>query len=295
MLSIDSVKLFSYAKCNLTLKVLGKRPDGFHNLESDVAMLVNPVDFIELSNFVQVGPQVRPNLVTNSFLSQIEIESNLKQLQNNKNNLISKALTLSEKYFKNSHISAYLPTKIKLTKNIPIFGGLGGGSSNAAAVLIWCSQFANNPLKFLFQVGPEVGSDVLACCFEFCKMLGRGEIVKDYGPIIDPTKQYEGKGQEVTLLLPKIKCETKKVFEQYTQGKTSKNALNDLLSAAKIAYPELGSFIGYCQNLKVTINMLGSGSTFLTTQELSDEQLQNLKLQCKVIETRLLPDLNFTN
>ena len=132
----NSIVLKSPAKLNLTLEILDKYKDDFHEINS-VVLNVNLFDEIKIEK------SNRFEIYTNA-----EIDA--------KENLIYKAYQLLfEQYGK-------LPTKVNLTKNIPLDSGLGGGSSNAANFLqgmnkLWSLDLNKNDLKL---IGNQLGMDV---------------------------------------------------------------------------------------------------------------------------------------
>jgi len=130
----------SPAKLNLFLKVLNKRVDGFHNIQS----IFQLIDFYDYLSF-----EKRKD-------NKVKIACNVKNLEIN--NLIEIAIELFRKKF---NIKKY-GLNIKLKKSIPIGAGLGGGSSNAATTLTALSEIWNikTTSKSLFELGLELGSDV---------------------------------------------------------------------------------------------------------------------------------------
>ncbi len=133
-----SVRIRSLAKINLDLRVLNKRPDGFHELRS-IFQTISLADTIEIE--YQRGR------------TKIELKSNL----NIPGNLILRAADILMKA-----VRATGQLRFDLTKRIPLGGGLGGGSSNAASVLLALPVLLGKRLPFekLMELGAELGSDV---------------------------------------------------------------------------------------------------------------------------------------
>ncbi len=137
-----SLKLVSRAKINLTLEVLFRRSDGYHELRSVMQEL-------HLSDHLTLQDRTDSN--------QIELSCSHTELPRNASNLAVKAALLMQREF--------APQKgvfIELMKNIPIAAGLGGGSSNAAAVLrglniLWDLKL---PCPVLLEMASRLGSDV---------------------------------------------------------------------------------------------------------------------------------------
>ncbi len=133
-------KIKSVAKINIGLNVVRKREDGFHDLET----FFYPLEKLH-------------DVITIEENSTLEIITDSPALKNHQENLIYKAVKLLEK-----HSDKEIKVKITLEKNIPIGGGLGGGSSNAAATLVSVNKLLN--LNFSTQQLEEIalllGSDV---------------------------------------------------------------------------------------------------------------------------------------
>ncbi|MDR0420015.1 MAG: 4-(cytidine 5'-diphospho)-2-C-methyl-D-erythritol kinase [Prevotellaceae bacterium] len=153
--------VFPNAKINLGLNVTEKRSDGFHNIET----VFYPIKLCDILEIVK-----SQNKVSTLFNSGIIINDNIH------NNLCMKALNLIKKDF-------YLPeVDVFLHKVIPFGAGLGGGSADAANVLIVLNKMFNLNINSdkLMQYAAELGSD---CAF-FIKnkpqlASGRGEIMHD--------------------------------------------------------------------------------------------------------------------
>src|SRR5713101_267279 len=131
--------LKSYAKINLGLRILRKREDGYHDIET-VFHRVNIFDEIELSTWVGIS-----------------LTCNNREVPANDNNLCVRAATLlGETYGVGEGVH------IQLTKCIPIGAGLGGGSSDAASTLLGLNLFWNLNLgkEKLAPLALELGADV---------------------------------------------------------------------------------------------------------------------------------------
>jgi 4-diphosphocytidyl-2-C-methyl-D-erythritol kinase len=168
MASLKKIVMQSRAKLNLFLKVLGKRPDGFH----DIASIFQTIDLAdELTFAIEKGR------------SGITIRTKHPDLPVNDDNLIVKA------YKKLAEIKEPQPGEgivCDVVKNIPIGSGMGGGSSNCAAALVALNELLDTNLehKALMKIGAELGSDVP---FFFTGgtgfIHGRGEIFEMVAPI----------------------------------------------------------------------------------------------------------------
>jgi 4-diphosphocytidyl-2-C-methyl-D-erythritol kinase len=152
----------SCAKINLHLAVLDKRPDGFHNLES----IFLAVDFGDTLHFTPCEGENSLD-ITMEGLSSVPLEKNT----------IFKAVSL----FRNK-TDFTQGLKIKVEKRIPLGGGLGGGSSNAAAALLTLNKLAGFPLNRgqLLEMAAAIGSDVPFFIYETAAafVTGRGEHIE---------------------------------------------------------------------------------------------------------------------
>ena len=115
----------SHAKINLFLRIIGQRPDGYHNIQS-IFQLIDLHDEISIKKRKD---------------GLIKIKCNVKEIENN--NLINKSVNLFLNYTQLPNIGL----DIILKKNIPIGGGLGGGSSNAATCLIALNEIYETKLS----------------------------------------------------------------------------------------------------------------------------------------------------
>ena len=148
------------AKINLYLEIINKRQDGYHNIES-VMHTVSLFDILEFSE---------------TELNRIELVCENSELSNPEKNIVYKATKVfKEKYNINKGI------KIKLTKNIPMGAGLGGGSSDAAATILALNKIwqVNDDIKNLEALGAALGADVpFFMTGGVAKISGIGDIVE---------------------------------------------------------------------------------------------------------------------
>jgi 4-diphosphocytidyl-2-C-methyl-D-erythritol kinase len=134
-----SARLQSLAKVNLDLRVLHKRPDGFHELRT-VFQTISLADTIS----IDYTPARRTELLMEDALAIPD-------------NLVLRAARAVLDVMK-----VHAKIQFRLNKRIPMGAGLGGGSSNAAAVLLALPVLAGHglPLETLWRLGAELGSDV---------------------------------------------------------------------------------------------------------------------------------------
>ena len=129
----------SPCKVNLLLNILGKRPDGFHALET----VIQPIAVFDVLTF-QRG-------------DRLDLACSDPNLPVDSRNLVHRAAT---EFFKAAEIPAGV--RIHLEKRIPVAAGLGGGSGNAAVTLLSLNELFGNPLQpsQMHGLAASIGSDV---------------------------------------------------------------------------------------------------------------------------------------
>lgn len=159
----------AYAKLNLTLDVIARRQDGYHDLRM-VMQTVDLADTLTLTEEEQEGIRVR---------------TNLRYLPGDERNL---AAVAARKFWEINNCNAK-GLAIDLRKSIPVCAGMGGGSADAAAVLRALNESSglNLPLQRLAEIGEQVGSDVPYC-------------------VLGGTALAEGRGERLTALSPLPDC-----------------------------------------------------------------------------------------
>ncbi|WP_100065656.1 4-(cytidine 5'-diphospho)-2-C-methyl-D-erythritol kinase [Miniphocaeibacter massiliensis] len=134
-------KINSYAKINLSLDVLNKREDGYHNIDTIMQL-------IELKDIIEIEKR-NDNL--------LNIKCNKSEVPTDKNNLIYKVWDILRKYKENDH-----GLNVYIEKNIPVAAGLAGGSSNAAYFMKKVNEIWNLNLSCekLMEIGSKIGADI---------------------------------------------------------------------------------------------------------------------------------------
>ena len=159
----ETFRIEAPAKLNIRLKITGKRPDGYHELVS-IMVPVSLPDFIEIRKKKPPG---------------IDLSVSGLPLPQDESNLVTRA---AQSFFRATGLQEGL--SVKITKNIPVAAGLGGGSSDAAATLLLLNELYSTPLSEgdLRGLALQLGADVpffLAC--EPCLATGIGEILEPLG------------------------------------------------------------------------------------------------------------------
>ena len=208
----DGLLVLAPAKINLSLLIAGKRPDGFHEIETVMAK-VDLYDEILFETTEKDG---------------IELVCKGKYtVPHGKANLIYRACEML--YAKRGIRGG---VRVTVTKNIPVGAGLGGGSSDAAAAIIGLNRFAQMGFSEteIQDLAGLLGSDVpffLGGPLAFCS--GRGEKIK---------KIEENFYFCALLVLPNVSVSTKRVYENYvhdcTLYKELKSKTNSLIMKKNI-------------------------------------------------------------
>lgn len=157
---MNSLKLSSPAKINLYLRVVGRGANGYHKL-------------ITLFHRISLKDTLRLTKRPSGF----SLTCSDRSLDTGENNLITRAYRLLKKYF-----PKLKGVRVHLTKRIPVGGGLGGGSSNAAAFLLGIKRLYGLKISpnQLIQIGKQLGADIPFFLWEVNQALGlgRGDWVK---------------------------------------------------------------------------------------------------------------------
>ena len=227
----------SYCKINLSLKIVKRLSNGYHNLQS-IITFCNLYDLISISKI-------------KGFKDKIIFSGKFKKGINKKSNTAIKVLSLlrSYKLIKNQAF------KINIKKNIPHGSGLGGGSSNAAALLNYFNttmklKLSTNKLK---KLAIKVGSDV-PICLQKKNTLLTGKT----GQILRLKKNFY---LNLLIVYPNLICSTKKIYSEnkkislkkhksFFNFKNNKKFINflsketnDLQKTVVKIYPKIGKII----------------------------------------------------
>ena len=247
------MRLAAHAKINLTLEVLGTRPDGYHDLRSvvttiplhdDVELLDAPADevTVEMEGDGMEAPRV-------------PCEANLA---------VRAARALA------AAAGVSRGVRIRIVKHIPAGAGLGGGSADAAAVLNGLNELwgLDLPKERLCEIGAEVGSDVPALVLGGVVLMeGRGERVT---PLVQragrPLSQSVGPcvmrpfDDRFVLRTPPVCASTARVYAEFRAEDCGK-CRNDLQPAACRLYPAIAETIAEMEAEGLeNVQMTGSGS-----------------------------------
>ena len=245
-------KIKSFAKVNLTLKILNKYSNGYHKIES----LISKINLADEILIKEIQGSKNRICFSGKFSSNIS-----------NTNTISKLLKIlnDQNYIKNKKFN------IKVKKNIPQSSGMGGGSMNAASILnyLFKKRIIKTTKNNLIKIANKVGSDVILGLYESPMILQGQNISK-----INKKLNFH-----LLIIKPNFGCSTKMIYAKHKGFSKSlfnksnkidrqdllKVSNNDLETAAFNKYPILRRIKSYLQNLDniYFANMTGSGSTII--------------------------------
>ena len=261
------LRVFCPAKINLTLKVVDKREDGYHDLET-IMQSINIQDVLNLTLLPR----------------GLEVKSNHPQVPLGADNLVYKAASLlRERYAPTAGASVYIE------KNIPLAAGLAGGSADAAGVIRGLNHLWNLGLSRdeMAVAASEIGSDVVFC------LQGGTALARGRGELVSPLPGL--KDRWMVVVKPPFEISTASVYRAYrldkpgegplTQEmieaigssdlvKIAENLFNDLEKVTIAWYPEIE---GIKQEMRASgalgALMSGSGPTVFGLVESREQAL----------------------
>lgn len=214
---MENIEVLAPAKINLTLDVVGKRPDGYH----DVEMIMQSL-------------QLHDILTLHKIDEGIQLTCNWPEIPLTEGNLVYKAaLALKDR-------TGYIGgVRIHIHKEIPMEAGLAGGSSDAAAALkglnqLWALNLTNEELS---EIGSNIGADIPFCLLGGTAIArGKGEILE---PLQSPPKLW------IVLAKPSLGVSTAKVYQNFKLDHVEKGPDTDVMVMAI----KQGDFQGIVDNL----------------------------------------------
>ncbi len=227
-------ELKALAKLTLSLRVTGVRPDGYHLLEAEMVT-------VDLADTLFFSPGRGLEVVHAGTKGGAR-----ETVPSGHTNLVLRALMLAGR---RAHV--------RLVKRIPVGGGLGGGSADAACVLRWAGW--PNDEKESLSAAARLGADV-----PFCLAGGGYARVGGIGEVVQPLAFEAVEGQAYTLLTPPFGISTAAVYQAWDDmGGPTDDRLNQLEPAALKVEPRLGRWrdrLGEATGLEPVL--AGSGSTW---------------------------------
>ena len=217
----DVVTLRAPAKLTLSLRITGVRDDGLHLIDAEMVAL-------EWADTLTVTPGGSGLSADGPYAAGMPLDDS---------NLVARALRLAD-----------CEAAVHLTKSIPHGGGLGGGSSDAAAVLRWAGY---SDVVAAAQLGADVS---------FCLVGGRAR-VSGIGEIVEP---LEFQPLDITLIVPPLAVSTPAAYRAWDElGGPRAHGTNDLEPAALLVEPRLAEWRDRIREAAgIAPTLAGSGATW---------------------------------
>ncbi|MBI2167937.1 MAG: 4-(cytidine 5'-diphospho)-2-C-methyl-D-erythritol kinase [Actinobacteria bacterium] len=189
----DAIRVRAHPKLTLTLRVLGRREDGFHEVEGLVASVDVPSDIIEVA--LRGVPE-----------TTLEVAGLADGVPSDGTNLAARAAELLLRSLPPPRREPDAGARLSVKKGIPAGAGLGGGSADAAAVLHAVAGLLPDEAAGidLLEVAAELGSDVPFCTVGgLAWMRGRGELLESLAPV---------RGWSAVVAVPSFALATAEVY-----------------------------------------------------------------------------------
>ena len=207
-----STVVIAPAKLTLSLRITGRRADGYHLIDAemvtlDLADTLTITDAADAPDALDASDAGERLSASGPFGEGVPLDGS---------NLVAKALRLVGRQ-----------AAVNIDKQIPHGGGLGGGSADAAAVLRWAHY---NDLDGAATIGADV---------PFCLVGGRARVT-GIGEIVEPLRPV---WMDVTLVIPPLSCSTPAVYRAWDDlGGPTDAGPNDLTAAALVVEPRLAQW-----------------------------------------------------
>lgn len=266
------------AKVNLFLHIVGRRADGYHELES-------------LFAFTRGGDSIAVSASeTVEFSLDGPFAGTLSSQGNSDNNLVVKAARLLKERYEVEQ-----GANLSLTKNLPVAAGIGGGSADAAATLLALDEFWQLDLSSaeLHEIALLLGADVPACLHAYPLF------VSGIGDKVEPAEVPKSYG--ILLVNPGVPVSTPQVFGHYhetsngyrpTLGKPKNDnsseildwlkeeTVNDLEAPALELCPQIAEVLQTLRNVgsPAMVRMSGSGATCFALYD-TDDQARSAQIE----------------
>jgi 4-diphosphocytidyl-2-C-methyl-D-erythritol kinase len=250
------MRLPAPAKITLSLHITGRRADGYHTLDALVA-------FADDGDWLEV--QARDDAAITLHMDGRFADA----LASEQDNLVLRAATLLQR-----HAESKQGAFIRLTKQLPVAAGLGGGSADAAATLLAVNQLwkLHWPLERLATLAQSLGADVPACLHQRALIMrGIGEQITPLEaphPLVNELKTFA-----FLLVNPCVPILTADVYRAYAvsgaayqpqeRAEDWRNARNDLQAAAIACCPIIAEVLAALQGQEgcEVVRLCGSGAT----------------------------------
>ncbi len=246
-----TVTIRAHAKLTMSLAMVGVRDDGYHLIDAEMVSL-------DLHDLITIDPTRSGISARGPFAEGVPTD---------RTNLVARALELVER---DAHVT--------IDKQIPHGGGLGGGSTDAAAVLRW-GGFGTTAHDLL--TASEIGADI-----SFCLVGGRARVL-GIGEIVEPLPHVE---REITLIIPPLGVSTPAAYKAWDElGGPTGDGPNDLEAAALHVEPRMQWWRdAIAERLGIAPLLAGSGATWFTEGRRDDALTDLVDEGARVVVTRTI-------
>ena len=253
------IKIQCPAKINLTLEIVNRREDGFHNIKS-IMHMISLYDYLT----IKACPSVS---------TEIKLTGNCTEIPYDENNLVYKAAVLFlQKINKTAEIDIFIE------KNIPISAGLAGGSTDAVGTLIGLNELFNKPLsnESLHELCAQLGSDLNVCLEGGCILAtSKGEKIQKLKTIKSPVSLIKPPNLGISAKEAYTKYALKEEKPKYNMTEKMINAIESGDDIKKFLYNDLeyAVFEDYKELREIKSKypsaiMSGSGSTYFILENI---------------------------
>lgn len=248
-------QLTAHAKLTRSLHITGVRADGYHLIDAEMISL-------DLHDVLTVDPDLSGLAVSGPFANGVPLDGD---------NLVAKALVLADT---DAHVS--------IDKRIPHGGGLGGGSTDAAAILRWAGFGAG---RDALDRAATLGADI-----PFCLVGGRAR-VRGIGERID---ELAFEPVTVTLVIPPLAVSTPAAYRAWDElGGPTADGANDLEPAALVVEPLLRWWRdAIAERVASAPTLAGSGATWFAEGGHSDALADLIDEGATVVEAHAVPRID---
>ncbi len=277
----------SFAKINLGLEIMGKRADGYHNLKT-IFQTIDLFDTIEIKE---------------NQSGRIHLKGDDPLVEWDRRNTIFKAVDLMYEMFK-----IHQGFDIFVKKKIPGGSGLGGGSSNAAVILLFLNEYfrLNLPLQHLIDLGVKIGADVPFF------LMGGTVLAEGIGEKMMALENLEERW--ISIVIPAIKVPTALIFSHFNlTSKPIKSKIDTFITSKELEvlennlekttfelFPEVRMIKKKMRTMGFKLVLMsGSGSAVFGVQDIGADTgrvlpgLQNDFPGCRVFVNRMLNRQNY--
>lgn len=256
--SDDATVLRAHAKLTVSLRLTGLRNDGYHLIDAEMVSL-DLHDRVTIRDQADAAGRPPGLQVTGPFAEGIPTDGS---------NLVVRALQMADR-----------DAEVTIDKRIPHGGGLGGGSTDAAAVLRWAGMGTSaDDLERASRLGADI---------PFCMVGGRARVT-GIGEIVEPMPVVE---RTFTLIVPPLRVSTPEAYRAWDEmGGPTADGVNDLEPAALVVEPRLAWWRdAIAERAQEAPTLAGSGATWFVDGKRDNALADLVDEGARVVVARTVP------